>query len=288
MAVAIADGGSLSAAAQRLHTAQPALSRRLAGLEREVGGPLFHRGRQGASATAEGRVLIERARAALAAIAAAEVDTKAACLGRGGHLRIGTTPTLGAELLPAALARHRAEQPDVTFDLSVSGDSPGLRRRVVDGELDVAVTVLGRDLDPGLRVATKAPQSMVVALPPDHPLAARTRVPRSDLVGVPMIALTRGEGMRALLDEVFEEFGATPEISVELSERELLMPFVAAGLGATVLPERFALQRAPDVVALRPLSPPLSRAVGAVVRSGPRSPLVEAFVATLRLTWPTG
>ena len=287
MVVALDVTGSLSAAAERLHTAQPALSRRLAALERSLGGRLFDRGRHGSSPTPEGRLLVERARSTLTALHHAESDTRAALAGHGGSLRIGAAPTLGAELLPAALARHRQEHPEVVLELEVSGDNPRLRALVADGRLDVAVAVLSDAVEPGLRVATSAPQPMVVALPPGHPLAERARIPRADLTDMPMVALRRGEGMRTVLDELFADLGHPPEIGIEVGEREMLMPMVAAGLGATVLPARFARQRAGSAVELRPLSPPLSRTVGAVVRSGPRSRLVEDFVATLRHTWPT-
>ena len=287
MVVAMADAGSVSGAASRLHTAQPALSRRLAHLEHALGGRVFDRGRHGAAPTPEGRILVERSRTALAAIATAEADTASALAGRAGTLRIGVAPTLGADLLPAALARHRAEHPEVDFSLAVSGQSPELRARVASGELDLAVAVLGDTVEPGLRVATSAPQTIVVALPPGHPLALQTKVPRAELAHIPLVALRRGEGLRAVLDELFLDLACAPEISIEVGEREMLMPMVAAGLGATVLPERFARHRAPEAVALRPLTPALNRSVGAVVRSGPSSPLVEAFVATLRDTWPT-
>ena len=95
-----------------------------------------------------------------------------------------------------------------------------------------------------------------------------------------------------MLDDLFAELNVAPDIRFELSDRELLVPFVAAGLGATVLPERFARDRAGSAVALRPLSPPLARKVGAVVRVDHRSRLVTGFVQTLRpvvaVDLPTG
>jgi len=284
---ALDDTGSVGGAATALHTAQPALSRRLARIERELGGRLFDRGRHGAVATAAGRVAVERARVALEAITATEHAGAEAVAGRTGRLLVGAAPTLGAELLPEALARHRRDRPDVGFELVINGDNPGLRRRLLAGELDVAVTILPNRLEPGLRVATSAPQPIVVAVPSDHPLAARTRIPRAALADLEIITLGRGEGMRTMLDELFAELDAAPDIRFEVSERELLVPFVAAGLGATVLPERFARQRAGSAVTLRPLSPPLARRVGAVVRVDHGSQLVSGFVETLSHAWPT-
>jgi DNA-binding transcriptional LysR family regulator len=284
--VALADAGSVGGAATLLHTAQPALSRRLARIEHELGGRLFDRGRHGARPTPAGRVAVERARAALAAIAETERAGADALAGRRGRLVVGAAPTLGAELLPDALARHRHDHPDVGFELVVSGDNPGLRRRLQDGELDIAVTILADELEPGLRVATSAPQPMVVALPADHPLAERSRIPRAALADLELVTLVRGEGIRTLVDELYAQLDVAPDIRFELSGRELLVPFVAAGLGATILPERFARDRSGSAVALRPLSPPVARRVGAVVRRDHRSRLVTSFVQTLAHAWP--
>src|SRR5439155_4475824 len=129
LVVAIARTGSLTAAARELHMAQPPLSRRLQHLERDVGAPLFLRGRHGAVPTAVGRTLVDAARDALKAIARAEQDTADAAAGRAGRLRIGVTPTLGAVLLPAVLAAFRRAHPGVRLDLTSSGDSAWLRQQ---------------------------------------------------------------------------------------------------------------------------------------------------------------
>ena len=286
--VAIGRAGSLTAAARALHTAQPPLSRRLQALERAVGAELFTRGRHGATPTVVGRTLIERAEQALDAITRAEQDTTDVAAGRAGRLRIGVTPTLGAELLPASLAGFRASHPDVRIDLASSGDSAGLRRGVRDGDLDVAVCVLDAHDEASVQIAARGEQRFVLIAPADLRLTKGNsrRVSTRALVGLPLVVISAGEGLRVVVDQLLAEFGAEPFITIETSEREMLVPFVAAGLGATVLPERFARQRAGDAVALRPLSPPLTRSVGAVVRTGPLPALVSAFAATLTHTWP--
>lgn len=279
LVVAIAREGSLSAAARELHIAQPPLSRRLQQLEREVGAALFLRGRHGATPTAVGRTLIAGAQSALAAIGRAEQDALDAAAGRAGRLRIGVTPTLGAVLLPAVLAAFRRSHPDVRLDLTSSGDSLWLRQQAAAGELDIAVAALSTAPEPNASVALRGEQHFVLIAPSELKLG--TSVQRRTLIGVPVVAITAGEGLRQQLDQVFAELGAEPTIAIETSEREMLVPFVAAGLGVALVPEGFARARPAKGLRIHELDPPLRRPIGAVVARGDVSTLSQAFLDAL-------
>ena len=288
--MAIDRTGSLTGAAQQLHIAQPPLSRRLKRIESEIGAPLFIRGRHGATATIVGRTLVEGAEAALTAIRRAEQDAEDVAGGRAGRLNLGVTPTLGAVLLPGALAAFRQSHPDVRLDLVASGDSAELRRSVRDGALDTALAVLVRPPEPGTRVALRGQQRFVLIAPRDLRLGRSTnatRVRRAVLADLPVVALTKGTGLRDQLDDVFDELGVSPQIAIETSEREMLVPFVAAGLGVSLVPEGFVTGRAPGC-SIYELDPPVRRSVGAVVAKG-RPPilvtaLLDALTATTDLT----
>jgi DNA-binding transcriptional LysR family regulator len=281
--VAIARTGSLTGAAQQLHIAQPPLSRRLKRIESEIGAPLFTRGRHGATPTVVGRTLVERSEAALDAIHRAEQDAADVATGRAGRLRVGVTPTLGAVLLPAALASFRHDHPDVRLDLVASGDSAELRSQVRDGRLDVALAVLARPPEPGTRNALTGQQRFVLIAPRDLRLGRSGKVKRAALAGLPVVALTKGSGLRQQLDDVFDELGVTPDIAIETSEREMLVPFVAAGLGVSLVPEGFVTGRAPGCT-LYELDPAVRRPVGAVVAKGRPPALVSALLDTLTQT----
>jgi DNA-binding transcriptional LysR family regulator len=266
-----------------LHIAQPPLSRRLKRIESEIGAPLFTRGRHGATPTIVGRTLVDRAETALAAIRRAEQDAEDVAGGRTGRLNIGVTPTLGAVLLPGALAAFRQSHRDVRLDLVASGDSAELRQRVRDGQLDVALAVLARPAEPGTRIALRGQQRFVLVAPRDLRLGRSTTAPkvrRSVLADLPVVALSKGTGLRQQLDDVFDELGVSPEIAIETSEREMLVPFVAAGLGVTLVPEGFVTGRAPGCT-IYELDPPVRRPVGAVVAKGQTPALVAALLDTL-------
>jgi DNA-binding transcriptional LysR family regulator len=280
LVVAIGRTGSLTAAARLLHTAQPPLSRRLQALERAVGAQLFTRGRHGAVPTVVGRTLIERAGEALDAITRAEQDASDVAAGRAGRLRFGVTPTLGAELLPASLAGLRASHPSVRIDLASSGDAAGLRSGVRNGELDVAICTLDPDDEAGVRVAARGQQRFVLIAPADMRLTkgSSRRVSTRALVGLPLVVISAGEGLRVVVDQLLADLGAEPVITIETSEREMLVPFVVAGLGASIVPEGFARQRPAAGLSIYPLEPPVKRSVGIVIGLGHPGALVTAFV----------
>ena len=277
LVLAVAEEGSLTAAATRLHTAQPALSRRLRRLEHELGTTVFERGRHGARPTPAGRAVVEAAGQALVAIERVELVARDAAAGTRGVLRVGTTPTLGADVLPPSLAAFRTSHPEVRLTLTASGNSSELRRAVADGVLDLAVAVVPDALEDGLVVGRRARQVFVAVVPADDPAVGRGVLARSALTTRPIVALSRGEGLRAVLETVFAAAGAVPDIAIETSEREMLIPFVAAGLGVTVVPRAFARQRAGLGTAVLPLRPSVHREVGVVVREGQQDPLVTAF-----------
>jgi DNA-binding transcriptional LysR family regulator len=287
LVVAIARAGSLSGAARLLHIAQPPLSRRLQQVEREIGAPLFLRGRHGATPTPAGRSLIEGAQEALAAIARAEQNASDTAAGRAGRLRIGVTPTLGAVLLPQVLAAYRHTHPDVRLDLTSSGDSAWLRQRAAQGELDIVVAALAAKPEPNTTVALTGEQHFVVIAPTDRHLDRQLdrrvgkAVQRRALIDVPLVSLTEGEGLRQQLDHVFAELGAEPTIAIETSEREMLVPFVAAGLGVALVPEGFARARPAKGLTIHELSPPVRRRVGAILPAGDVPALVQDFLEVL-------
>jgi len=194
-------------------------------------------------------------------------------------LRIGVTPTLGAVLLPAVLASFRRSHPNVRLDLVASGDSAWLRQQAGAGELDIAVAALAHRSEPDVTIALSGHQHFVVIAPTELRLGGAVRHKR--LVGLPFVALTAGEGLRQQLDQLFADLGAEPTIAIETSEREMLVPFVAAGLGIALVPEGFARARPAKGLHIHQLDPPLRRPIGAVVARGQSSTLVNDFLDAL-------
>jgi DNA-binding transcriptional LysR family regulator len=135
-------------------------------------------------------------------------------------------------------------------------------------------------------LAVSRRQTFVLVVPSGHPLAALDVVDRAKLAGERLVAIRAGEGLRQLLDRVFRELEVDPDVSIETSDREMLMPLVAAGMGVTLVPDHFARRRLVEGVDARPLRPAVHRRVGAIVARGEASRQARDLVARLADEWP--
>ncbi|MFF7726528.1 LysR family transcriptional regulator [Streptomyces sp. NPDC008001] len=178
---AIADEGTVTAAAARLHVTQPALSRTLAQLEARVGVRLVDRSSRHLDLTPAGETLLGHGRAILAHLDAALADTRAV----SRPLRLGyTCAVLGQQTVPL-LRSWRRSHPQVPLEV-VRQDNP--TAGLATGDADVAVLRI-RPRDPRLRTETLYTEDRIAALPDDHPLAARPRVRLAELTEAPGLPL---------------------------------------------------------------------------------------------------
>src|SRR3989440_12665333 len=168
--------GSFSAAADALSSTQPAVSQAIARLESEVGATLVVRDRRGVKPTAAGATLVEHAETIFAQIDAAEADLAAVLGVRGGRLRVASFPSAGATLMPLAVATFRERYPEVVLTLAEGEPeeiAPRLRVVKVDLALLFEFTGVRERPGAGLRTVDLLEDPMHVALPSEHPLAAK-------------------------------------------------------------------------------------------------------------------
>ncbi|AXK35018.1 LysR family transcriptional regulator [Streptomyces armeniacus] len=179
--VAVAEEGSVTRAAARLHLSQQALSTSVRSLEREVGVPLLERGSGGVTLLPAGRALVEDARV-LRGVARGALD-RARRIGRGEAetLRVGHTPAVTGEEVTALLTGVAEAHPGIATDVHQRYPAE-LTAALLAGELDVG---LCRGTAPahGLARATLDHQPLRIAVAAGHPLAARTSVPLTELAG---------------------------------------------------------------------------------------------------------
>lgn len=220
--LAVAQEGSLQAAARSLSLSQPAVTKTLAELEAALGERLFDRGRHGATPTAAGEAFRPHAQASLGALRQA-LDSVARPEAQRTVLRLGLLPTLAPSLAPRVLQQWRAAWPGAALQV-VDADNASLRALLQAGALDL---VVGRLAEPealgGLSFETLYAEPLVVAVAPGHPLAARAAVGPVELSAFPWVLPPRGTVIRHAADsflaarEVRPAAGTVETLSMSLS-----------------------------------------------------------------------
>lgn len=252
--VTVARTGSFTAAAAELNYTQSAVSRRIATLEREAGGPLLERLPRGVRLTPAGRTLHRHAEAVLDRLARAEADLAALHGGYGATLHVGAFATANVQLLPTALRRFHETRPGVEVT-PVEGPSRRLMRLVADGSLDLAiVSDYPSGLAPldGVKLTPLLEDALHVALPPDHPLAGEPDLELRDLRAETWIQ--HGPPDRpTLLTEACSRAGFTPRKIIRIAEWTGKFGYVQAGLGVTLVPS-LAVRAVPATLSLHPLN----------------------------------
>lgn len=283
----VAEQGSFSAAARSLGMTQSAISQHVAGLEREVGLPLVDRGTRPIELTEAGAVLVRHGRVVTTQLEDAE-QALAEISGRlAGRLRVGSFPSALTTFVPAALARFRAEAPEVVLTM-VDDHMQGLVPRLERGELDMAVIyenpVLPGGVPGGLTLTPLFDDRYRVLLPDGHRLATRRARPRlTDLTSEPWVGGRPGSTWSRILLHACRSAGFEPRTLLTTDDYRAVQAFVAAGLGVAVVPGLAAAHALPGVVVrdLAAGSAP-ARRIGVAHPSGTPTPPVRAMTAILR------
>ncbi len=234
---AVAEELHFGRAAERLHIAQPPLSQQVLQLERELGVTLLIRSTRKVELTPAGTAYLKRAVAILGAVDDAAQHAQRVAEGLEGQLAIGCVGSATYSLLPRLVRALRESLPGV--DVSVRGEmlAPAQLSALLAGEIDLALLRPPVE-DYGLHVEALRRDRLLVALPEEHPLAARGELQITDLRAQEFIAHA-GNGrsvMSALLSALCTQSGFAPRIRHEVEETSTLVTLVAAGLGVAVVP----------------------------------------------------
>ncbi|MFJ8793741.1 LysR family transcriptional regulator [Streptomyces sp. NPDC102462] len=283
----IAESGSFTAAAARLGYTQSAVSRQAASLERSAGTTLFDRRPDGVRLTPAGLTLLRHARTILDCLAAAESDLTGT-VPRTEPVRLGLFLSAGAVILPAALTRLTATDPQITVT-TTEGTTPALIRALRAGSIDLAVLSSRpphRPLDsesPRLHVETALDTELVLATPSTGKFAGRTTVHVDELVDAAWIA-TPSSNSEPLLG-VWPGLPGRPRIVHRARDWLTKLHLVAGGFGVTTVPSRLSPVLPPGVSLLHVEgAPPEIRRVLVARLPGRPTPAITAVTRAITST----
>jgi molybdate transport repressor ModE-like protein len=227
---AVARQGSVTAAARALGLSQPAVSKGVRTLERQVGTPLLVRTPRGLRPTEAGAALLDHGRVIFAAARAAEDDVRALTGLERGTLRVGGSPTVATYILPRILRAFHARHPAVALKL-VCAPSRVVAAQLAERDLDVALTEALVE-DPRLTVERWIEDELVPVAAPTHPLAAHASLAAA---GRELFVLREpGSGTRDTVLAALARRGIEPARTLTADSTEAIRQIVAEGLGIAI------------------------------------------------------
>jgi DNA-binding transcriptional LysR family regulator len=233
--VAIAETGTFTAGAARVHVTQAAISMQIRQLETESRAQLFIRAPRRVILTEAGEKLLVRAYVILREHDAALEELAALTGAHRGRLRIGSASAMvSADPLPQILRELRQAHPRVETSV-VSGTSESLVQQVLAGELDAAFVSLPVEAR-GVHTELLNEDYLVAIASPRHPQAKQRIASAYALAGEKLILGERGGNTRRLIDQFFAQAGVKLKVAMELSRLAAIKRMVEEDMGVGIVP----------------------------------------------------
>ena len=233
--IAVAESGSFSRAGERIFLTQPAISKRIAALEQDIGARLFDRVGRKIHLTPAGEALLLRTRAVLSELEDIKRDITNLSGTIAGELSVATSHHIGLHRLPGPLKRFHETYTQVRLNLHFM-DSEKACNAVARGELELAVVTLPPSAEPPLRVEKIWDDPLDIVVSRSHPLAQAKRVQAAMLLGYPAILPGLGTYTREIILNSFGPLRDRIQVGMATNYLEVLKMLAAIGLGWSALP----------------------------------------------------
>ncbi|HIK18565.1 MAG TPA: LysR family transcriptional regulator [Leptolyngbyaceae cyanobacterium M33_DOE_097] len=280
--VAVAEELNFGRAADRLQIAQPPLSRQIQKLEKDLGVDLLDRLNRRTQLTAAGQTLLQEARLILRQVEQGIAATQRAGRGETGRFVVGFEGSFSYDIMPRAIKVFQEQYP--TVELIVQEMTTGEQEQaLLARQIDLGFVVLPID-DSDLSIETVWREKLVLVLPESHPMATQPEIKVTDLSNESIIAgpHEKGCGLFIHILRIFAEAGFSPKIVQITHEIQMLLGFVAAGLGISLLPATNQFFQRPGVIYRQlPLSSP-DVELAIAWKSDNSSPILQHFIAQVR------
>lgn len=281
--VAVAEALSFTKAAERLHLAQPSLTRQIKDLEAEISVPLFDRAGKRISLTREGESFLLDARRLLAECAQSVQAVQRMSRAEASQLNIGYVANVYHDLLPATLGAFRKACPRTAlnlFDMTPAEQYDALDQRKIDlGFVYLRARPTGKDL----QWAGVGHDVIMAVVAAGNPLAQKAKIDLKDLEPLFFVGMSEKTypGAHEWLIHACREASFTPRILQDADREPAVISFVAAGLGVALLPEQ--IKRLPhEGVIFLPLRPPLTAESWAVWKGNNGSGCLKQYLQIVK------
>ena len=254
---------NFSRAGQAVGLTQPAVSRSIFELESQLGLKLLDRTTREVVLTEAGQSLAARLARVLDELDQTLVDVQGLASARRGKVRVASSPTLSANLMPACIADCAVREPEIELVLLDRVQQDALDS-VRGGEVDFGVVIEPSSCD-DLTVETILSEPFVLVVPQEHSLARSDRVSWAELQGLPLVLLDHSSGSRRLIDRALADHGVQARVAQQLGHPTTVFRMVEAGIGISVMPMLSTTPSMGALVAL-PLVPRVERRVMLVHR----------------------
>jgi DNA-binding transcriptional LysR family regulator len=281
--IAVAEAGSFSRAAEKIHVSQPPLSTQVRNLERELGVRLFDRGNRGASLTDAGTAFLEDARAVLARMEQAQGRARRAERGEVGLISVGFVSLADFGILPSVLKRFRAAHPQVEVELhELTTDAQ--MRELRASRLDVGIALAPVN-EPDLGFERLLQEPLLIAVPLNHPAAKRhSAVNLRDFSDENFIVPPRevAPGLYDLIVSRCRSADFVPRITQHARQMQTVIGLVSSGMGCALVPASVRNLKRPGVQYRTLRGTPALLEIGVLKRATLKRPQVDNFIETLR------
>ena len=233
--MAIAELGTFTAGARRVHVTQAAISMQIRQLEKELGTKLFVRAPRQVMLTEAGEQLLQRARQILRDHDAAVEEIAELAGAERGRLRVGSASArVTTDVLPKLLKDVRKQHSQCEI-IVASGTSEALVQQLLGGELDLAFVSLPVEAK-GINTDRLSQDQLVAIASPRHRLAKQRTISAYTLAGEKLILGERGGNTRRLIDRFFADAGVTLQVAMELSRQAAIRRMVEEDMGVGIVP----------------------------------------------------
>lgn len=234
LVAAIADSGSLSRAAERVHLAASSASHRLTQLEAALGVALFERHARGLTPTAAGESLLRHARQVFAQLEQMHADLAPYASGLHAQVTVFANTNAINCFLPEDLGSFLREQPRLRVSLEEQ-PSPAIIRAVAAGQVDIGVVAAEPGVA-GLETRAYRRDRLVLIVPPGHRLAGETALDFAAVLAEPFVCLHAGSAIHTFMMNAAAELGGRLDVRIQVRSFNAIVRMVAAGVGMGMVP----------------------------------------------------